>query len=882
MRPCPQCGTACDPEHQYCPGCGFPVGSVVMDHGDKLVGQTLPGGYQILDLLSVGGMGRVYRAEQRALGRTVAVKVIHPHLLADENSIVRFMTEARAASQLNHPNSVSVIDFGKTQDGQPYLVMEFLRGKDLARVSYEQGPLPFKRIADVLQQVLRALSEAHDLEIVHRDLKPENIILEPMRRGGDFVKVVDFGLAKLKADASTPNVTMPGIVCGTPDYMAPEQGRGDPIDGRSDLYGVGVMLFQLLTGRLPFESENPTQVVLMHLSAPVPDPTAIAPERHIPEPLVAVVQKALQKNAEDRYQDALEFADALAAAMEEIQNATQAAFTSIRAGGAMECPACLASVPAARFCCECGERLPVKTERPTSRLSANLPPLPLRLYSREEDLAWLQEARAAEKPGARAFRIVGEAGMGKSRLLEEFLEYASSEGDVVIKAGPDPFGAEVALYTLRQAIYGLIGVRPGTGSRKQWRDAREEEQRGLTEIFGNGDSQRAAPAAQRREDIEAAFRWALERAISRARGSRVILALEDLDRVDTASLATITAALRSERTPQLLIVATHTPLFDPNWGELAPARALSGLTLSVVNRLLGSRPSLERQALQEVGKRGVLPLYVDQVIRFLAEGGSEPPQRLADLIAHRIGTLQPKARQLLQALAVLGERADEESLRAVLGSDVDVAGALDLIGEDDMVERSEDQVVLRHPLFREVILLATPAGVRVELHRRTIRWFDKQGAPIEARALHAYHSQESFEALLLLEQIAERALQRGDQPAAVNALRRGLDLSRREIYRGELDDPMRAMAIFGRKLGDALCQSGNYADAEGVLREALDNTGPTGTDRVQILASLARVARGRHRKDEAVVFLDEAIQLAKRSSAHGLVKDLTETRRLWT
>jgi len=883
MRPCPQCATVCDPEHQYCPGCGFPVGSVVMDQGDKLVGQTLPGGYQILDLISVGGMGRVYRAEQRALGRTVAVKVIHPHLLCDENSSIRFMTEARAASQLNHPNSVSVIDFGKTQDGQPYLVMEFLRGKDLARVSYEQGPLPFKRIADVLQQVLRALSEAHDLEIVHRDIKPENIILEPLRRGGDFVKVVDFGLAKLKADASTPNVTMPGIVCGTPDYMAPEQGRGDPIDGRSDLYGVGVMLFQLLTGRLPFESENPTQVVLMHLSSPVPDPTEIAPERHIPEPLVRVVRKALQKNAEDRYQDALEFVDALATAMQEIQNASHAAFTSIRAGGAMECPACLANVPAARFCCECGERLPVKTERPTSRLSANLPPLPLRLYSREEDLAWLQAARAAEKSVLRACRIVGEAGMGKTRLLDAFLEHAGSEGDVIIKAGPDPFGAEVALYTLRQAIYGLIGTRPGTGSRRQWRDARDEEQRGLTEIFGNGDSQRATPAPQRRDDIDAAFRWALERANSRAHGARVILAIEDLDRVDTASLATFGAALRSERVSQpLLFVATHTPLFDPNWGEIAPARTLSGLPMSVINRLLGNRPSLERQSLQEMGKRGVLPLYVDQVIRFLAEGGSEPPQRLADLIAHRIGTLQPKARQLLQALAVLGERADEESLRAVLGPDVDVPGALALIGEGDMIERSEDQVVLRHPLFREVILLATPAGVRMELHRRTIRWFDKQGAPIEARAMHAYHSQESFEALLLLEQIAERALQRGDEPAAVNALRRGLELSRRELSRGELDDPMRAMAIFGRKLGDALSQSGNYADAEGVLREALDMAGPTGTDRAQILGSLARVARGRHRKDEAVVFLDEAIQLAKRSSAHGLVKDLTETRRLWT
>jgi serine/threonine-protein kinase len=471
--------------------------------------------------------------------------------------------------------------------------------------------------------------------------------------------------------------------------------------------------------------------------------------------------------------------------------------------------------------------------------------------------------------------------MGKTRLLDVFLEQAASEGDVVVRAGPDPYGAEVALYTLRQAISGLIGSRPSAGSRRQWRDARDEEQRGLSDIFGNSDSQRA-PAAQRREDIDAAFRWALDRAIARARGARVILALEDLDRVDTASLATIGAALRSDLgAKQLFFVATHTPAFEPSWGDRSPSRLLAGLPPPVMNRILGNRPSLERQALQEVGKRGVLPLYVDQVVRFLAEGGSEPPLRLADLIAHRIGTLQPKARQLLQALAVLGERADEESLRAVLGHDVDVEGALELIGDGDMIERREEHVALRHPLFREVILLATPAGVRVELHRRTIRWFDKQAAPIEARALHAYHSQESFEALLLLEQIAERALQRGDEPAAINALRRGLDLSRRELYRGELDDPMRAMAIFGRKLGDALSQSGNYADAEGVLREALDNTGPAGTDRAQILASLARVARGRHRKEDAVVFLDDAIQTAKRAAAHGLVRDLTDERRSW-
>src|SRR5580693_5057307 len=177
MRSCPQCGNECNDEHMFCPSCGFPIGKVAVDSDDPLLGRTLPGGYVILELVGIGGMGRVYRAEQTTLGRTVAVKIIHPHLVGEENAAARFITEARAASRLNHPNSVAVIDFGKSPEGQLYLVMEFLRGKDLARTLYEEGPLPFSRIVEVLRQALAALSEAHDLGIVHRDLKPENIIL---------------------------------------------------------------------------------------------------------------------------------------------------------------------------------------------------------------------------------------------------------------------------------------------------------------------------------------------------------------------------------------------------------------------------------------------------------------------------------------------------------------------------------------------------------------------------------------------------------------------------------------------------------------------------------------------------------------------------------
>src|SRR5208282_2242538 len=209
MRSCPQCGNECNDEHKFCPSCGFPIGKVVTSSEDPLVGRTLPGGYLILELLGIGGMGRVYRAEQTTLVRTVAVKIIHPHLVGEENAAARFITEARAASRLNHPNSVAVIDFGR-QDGQLYLVMEFLRGRDLARVAYEEGPLSFRRIVGVLRQVLAALSESHHLGIIHRDLKPENIILEPMRTGGDFVKVVDFGLAKVREAGRSRRSRAPG------------------------------------------------------------------------------------------------------------------------------------------------------------------------------------------------------------------------------------------------------------------------------------------------------------------------------------------------------------------------------------------------------------------------------------------------------------------------------------------------------------------------------------------------------------------------------------------------------------------------------------------------------------------------------------------------
>lgn len=902
MRSCPQCAHSCDETHRFCPACGFPIAETAAPAttDDPLIRRTLPGGYTILELVGVGGMGRVYRAEQKALGRTVAVKVIHPHLLHDESASVRFITEARAASALNHPNSVGVIDFGKTEDGLLYLVMEYLRGRDLARIAYEEGPLPFRRIISVLRQVLAALAEAHHLGIIHRDLKPENIILERLRSGTDFVKVVDFGLAKMREGTRARTITSPGIVCGTPDYMAPEQGRGDPIDARSDLYAVGVILFQLLTGRLPFEADSPTQVVLMHLTIPAPDPRQVAPEREIPLPIVEVTLKALSKEPNDRYADADELSEALEIAQLEIDSPGRS--SPVPSAGTVPCPACGAPVPRSqKFCGECGVRIGgANVSMPAARASERVsvrpslhpsaPRLPLPLTGRDGDLAWLEGRRAELRASLVAARIVGESGMGKSRLLREFLATASVAGDVVVEAGPDPWWAEVGYYTVRHAIGSLAGLPPDGGEEREWVGASREAVRGLMEVFGRVEAVSSAISAdERRYTAAEALRWAMTRAAVLAGRHKVILAIEDLHQIDGASRNALFDVLAEPPLAPVLLVATHPPTFDPGWPDDLPVRVLSGFTTAAATQLARGVEA-GRTASEPPGS--IVPLYVDQLVRLTMEGGGDPPSRVADLVAMRIERLGTVARRILQALSVLGDEVDPKDLHALVddaapnrkvsGSfEADLAHGITELVAAAMIERSPRGLRHTHPLSREIASAGIPAAVRREMHARAARVAQQKGWPIEVRAVHQLFAQDAFEALFLLEQVSDRALARGDALGAVHVLHRGLELARREMVRGELDDPMRAVLIFSRKLGEALARAGNLADADGVLREALDLAGPSGHDRARVLRELANVAYHRERSREALGYLREALEHAARSGAHDLVASLEDMRRQW-
>jgi serine/threonine-protein kinase len=279
---------------------------------DALIGAQLGKDYWVLDRIGDGGMGVVYLVEHRGLHKQFAAKVLSRDLGESDEARARFENEARAASQLDHENIVNVTDFGIGTDGRPYLIMELLRGRPLdARLT--EGPLTIAEVVAIMVPLCNALAVAHEAGIVHRDVKPENVFLVN-RPGGRFhVKIMDFGIAK--ARLTTTKITKMGQVLGSPMYMAPEACRGEEVDGRADVYAVGVLLYQLLAGRLPFYDPNVLRVLQMHVSEPVP-PLREANPTVTPE-LEAVALRALAKDREERYPGCHELADDLLEAVPE-------------------------------------------------------------------------------------------------------------------------------------------------------------------------------------------------------------------------------------------------------------------------------------------------------------------------------------------------------------------------------------------------------------------------------------------------------------------------------------------------------------------------------------------------------------------------------------
>ncbi len=277
-----------------------------------LSGTILEGKYELKKLIGEGGMGAVYEATHKLIGRRLAVKFLHSQYNSNEEVVIRFQREAQAAAAIGHDNIIEVTDMGQTEDGDPFLVMEYLEGGDVKDLLAEMGALPIEVAVDIMVQALSALQAAHQAEIIHRDLKPENIYLIKKADRENYVKLLDFGISKFRSleGEGSKGLTQTGTVLGTPYYMSPEQARGDQnIGPKSDIYAMGVILFQMVTGVLPFDAPNYNALLIKILTEDPPDPLDIKPD--IPGDLVEIIKRAMSRDLSSRFDNCAEFREHL-------------------------------------------------------------------------------------------------------------------------------------------------------------------------------------------------------------------------------------------------------------------------------------------------------------------------------------------------------------------------------------------------------------------------------------------------------------------------------------------------------------------------------------------------------------------------------------------
>ena len=577
---------------------------------DPLVGRVA-GRYRIESCIGTGAMSRVYRARMLEGGREVAVKVLSPDDSVDPVLVRRFQQEARAMSRLRHENNLTVLDFGQTDDGLLYLVTEVLKGRTLDTILRDEAPLDPRRVVHLLAQALDALAEAHAAGVVHRDFKPENIFVERGASGEERVRVIDYGIAKLRNDAHDPKLTAAGSVCGTPDYMAPEQIRGDEVDGRADLYSAGVVLYEMLTGSRPF-SGSLLHVLTMHMHQPPEPPALRRLDRVVPSGLERVCLRAIAKRPEQRY------------------------------------------VSASLMRAELLEALPpppvsvAPEESPAEASRAQLP-----LVGRAAALKALVGTRRG------SVLVLGPGGSGRTRLIDEWRRRLAERGERVILMRPDPSTARVSWQPVRRALTAALGIaaRPSLSDLEGACRERPSDLLGLCEVFGLAGMAAPEERAFRRRE-------ALAAAVGILRDNGAAIACEDVDRYDRPSVEVVSALMLDPGTGRVVATATSR-------GDLPEGPTIELTAISPVD--WASMP-LDLESLGLDPHASHLPIAVENAHRAAMEMAADgsPGARLAALlpqarrvlVAAVVAGLELEAVRLLGATALSDVDAPLESLAA--------------------------------------------------------------------------------------------------------------------------------------------------------------------------------------------------------------------------
>lgn len=877
---------------------------------DALIGRVIAGKFCLRQVIGVGASGSVYKADQTALGRTVAVKVLRPEIACDPRFIRRFHDEAQAASRLNHPNVVSVIDFGQTDDGLLYLVMEFLRGVTLADVLRTER-LSTERIADIIRQILSALEEAHEGGVVHADLKADNTMIEHRRGGWDLVKVVDFGIARLTGNLEEQDDDSDDSICGTPEYMAPEIIRGQDPTPASDIYAVGVILYELLVGYTPFSGVPTLAVLQRHLNeAPMP-PSEREPTLPIPGYLEKAVLRALSKRPGDRFSNAGSFARAL------IPKRAKPSTDHVESA----CTNCGATNPGSfKFCPECGTaHVAVEKEflldledtghdeiwsddaktadiQSSELLDLNAPSrpitksptqqdvqellaqdtqrelFPLPLLGRDRELVRVENFIALNNFGT--LQIRGPRGSGRTRLLFDACQEAVGEDGVVFLAQADPSGQASSFYPIRSIVAAILQL-PDASTYEEIGDILEDiglserDLPGIGELFQHegGGLWQLESQIRRREVFASTLR------LLRAAGDMysAVLAFEDFHLYDQPSRDLVRQLCESnQRSPSLRILVTSDEresclLHDAQHVDLLPL-AEEHLRAVVAHFSSRGHPDLVTLTELQGGTHGN-PGHLEQLLRYAAEGGDlrQGPETLADLVAARIDFLPRVAQRVLQAAAVFGLSLAEADLIDALASSVgrvEMDAALQLLSTRSLLRREGGMLWFDSKIVREVIYESTPLDVRRSLHQAAGDILLVSISDPAVLGFHAERAGDMQRASELLARAGDNATKQLDDVGAAAILNRALNATR-SLLRTEQDAQAQLQLVeISIKLAEVLRAIGEIGLARGILSESKDQCGDDPALRIRLLRASAYMLAAEGDIEGAIRLCRDAIALA--------------------
>ena len=774
------------------------------------------GDFRIEGVVGRGGMGVVYQAVQLSLGRPVALKLIAPHLANEEGFRDRFVRESRLSASIDHPHIVPVYAAGEAE-GTYYIAMRFVEGVDLRAAIGDEGRLEPQRTARLIRQVATALDAAHEHGLVHRDVKPANILLSRHGRH-EHAYLTDFGLTK--REMSGTGLTGTGEWVGTLDYVSPEQLRGGDIDGRTDVYSLGCVLYQCLTGEVPYPRDNELAKLWAHLSDP--PPAASACVRDVPQPVSAVAARAMAKNPRDRFASAGELGSAVVSA------ASSPTSAPTRDGAASPAPR---------------RRRTRGVPRPTTMGARHG-----RLYERERELEQAAADLDAVAAGAgRVLVIEGQAGIGKSSVMGEVAGLAAERGFEIFSACGMDLERDYSYGIVRQLFeHHVHHMEPGERARL-FRGAA-----GLAEsLLLRTDPPAAAPAETPEDRMFAALHGLYWFCAELSEDGPLLLAIDDADRADQASLRFVAhLAPRLEGLAVALAIA-HRPVEAGARAELLgdverhaalrlrPGPLSADGSAALVRERLGDGVDELYGACHRAARGN--PFLLGELCATMKAEGLAPtaaaapmveqlaPRAIAQSSLTRVGAVAPDARRLVQASALLGPGAELRQAAALAELDlpraVELADALVEVG----VLSSSRPMDFVHPVVRTSIVEDQPAGARAVLHARAARLLADEGAGGETVCGHLMQAAPAGDEWVVEQLLgtAQAALDEGAPEAAASLLARALS---------EPPSGSRRVEVLG-KLGRAEALGPDPASAVDHLRAALE-TAPGRALRDELLAEL--------------------------------------------